>query len=87
MAVSTAHATAALYPVVRAHRVALGVSQEAFADQIGMHRTQYDAMEQGRKDCRWSTLQRIALALQVDLWDLLRQAQQTSLRRRSRAVR
>jgi transcriptional regulator with XRE-family HTH domain len=62
------------------------VSQEAFADQIGMHRTQYGAIEQGRKDCRLSTLIRIAQALQVDLWELLRQAQQTPPKRRPRGI-
>ena len=52
---------------IQLRRIRLGVSQEAFADVVGMHRTQYGAIEQGRKDCRLSTLQRIADGLQVHL--------------------
>lgn len=52
-----------------------------------MHRTQYGAIEQGRKDCRLSTLIRVAQALQVDLWELLREAQAASPKRRPRAAR
>ncbi|WAC64024.1 helix-turn-helix transcriptional regulator [Pseudoxanthomonas sp. SL93] len=77
-------APSAIYPVIRAHRIALGLSQEAFADQIGMHRTQYGAIEQGRKDCRLSTLLRIAHALDVDLWELLQKADHAVLHRRPR---
>jgi transcriptional regulator with XRE-family HTH domain len=52
---------------IQLRRIRLGVSQEVFADVVGMHRTQYGAIEQGRKDCRLSTLQRIADGLQVRL--------------------
>ena len=52
---------------IQLRRIRLGVSQEAFADVVGMHRTQFGAIEQGRKDCRLSTLQRIADGLQVHL--------------------
>lgn len=62
--------------VLRESRQALGVSQEAFADQIGMHRTQYGAIEQGRKDSQLSTLQRVAVGLGVSLWTLIREAEQ-----------
>lgn len=52
---------------IQLRRIRLGISQEAFADVVGMHRTQHGAIEQGRKDCRLSTLQRIADGLQVHL--------------------
>ena len=57
---------------VRRRREAVGISQEAFADSIGMHRTQFGAIEQGRKDCRLSTLMRISTGLGVAMWQLIR---------------
>lgn len=56
---------------IRARRKALGMSQEAFAALLGMHRTQMGHIEQGRKDCRLSTLSRIAEGLQIPLAGLL----------------
>lgn len=57
---------------VRARRLTLGVSQEDFADSLQMHRTQYGAIEQGRKDCQLSTLMRLAQGLNMPLWELVR---------------
>lgn len=64
--------TLALGAAVRRRREALGVSQEAFADTIGMHRTQFGAVEQGRKDCQLSTLKRISDGLGMPLWRLVK---------------
>jgi transcriptional regulator with XRE-family HTH domain len=61
--------------VLRDERRAKGISQEAFADLIGMHRTQYGSIEQGRKDCQLTTLVRVAAGLEVPLWTLLRKAE------------
>lgn len=36
--------------IVRKKREALGLSQEAFADEIGMHRTYYGAIERGERN-------------------------------------
>lgn len=58
---------------IRRQREALGLSQEAFADSIGMHRTQFGAIEQGRKDCRLSTLTRVAAGLEIQLWQLIKE--------------
>ena len=44
---------------VKAARQQLGYSQEAFAAELGMHRTQLGHIEQGLKDCRLSTIGRI----------------------------
>jgi transcriptional regulator with XRE-family HTH domain len=56
---------------VKAGRVALGLSQEDFADQLGMHRTQLGHIEQGKKDCRLSTIIRVANALNLPASSLL----------------
>ena len=64
-------ALALLGAAIREKRLARGVSQEAFAHSIGMHRTQFGHIEQGRKDCRLSTLLRIAVALGVSISGLL----------------
>lgn len=66
----------ALGAAIQSRRKAMQVSQEAFADQLGMHRTQLGAIEQGRKDCRLSTLLRISDGLGIDLWRLLKDVQE-----------
>lgn len=37
----------------RNRREALGFSQESYADEIGMHRTYYSAIERGDYPCSW----------------------------------
>lgn len=65
----------ALGAAIKAARQALGVSQEDFADRLGMHRTQLGHIEQGRKDCRLSTLVRLGEALGVPPSKLLDSAE------------
>lgn len=60
---------------VRRRREALGISQEAFADQIGMHRTYYSAIERGEKNLQISTLKRVCEGLSVKTWLLLKEAE------------
>lgn len=60
--------------VIRRHREATGLSQEAFADSIEMHRAQYSFIERGKRDIRLSTLQRLARGLKVPLWKILKEA-------------
>lgn len=62
--------SAAIGLVIRRYRVELDISQEDFADLVGMHRTQYGAIEQGRKDCQLSTLLRLSRGLGVSLGQL-----------------
>ncbi len=65
--------------VVRRHRMSTRFSQETFADHIGMHRAQYGFLEQGRRDLRLSTLERVADGLEMPLWVILREAEESSL--------
>lgn len=62
--------------VVRRHRESTRLSQEAFADHIGMHRTQYSFVERGKRDIRLSTLERVARGLQKPVWVILREAEE-----------
>ena len=60
---------------LRAKRLALGVSQKAFADQIKMHRTYYSAIERGEKNLQLITLSRVCAGLKVPLWEVVREAE------------
>ncbi len=57
---------------IRKRRMVLKVSQEAFADLIGMHRAYYSAIERGEKNLTLGTLQRVAKGLGVRMADLMR---------------
>lgn len=61
--------------VIRRHRKAKNWIQDDFADHIGMHRAQYGFIEQGRRDLRLSTLNRVATGLDEPLWVILREAE------------
>jgi transcriptional regulator with XRE-family HTH domain len=52
-----------------------GFSQEAFAAHAGFHRVYMGNIEQGKKDLRLSTLERIAEALGMSAGELLRAAE------------
>jgi transcriptional regulator with XRE-family HTH domain len=60
---------------MRKRREALGVSQEGFADRIGMHRAYYGALERGEKNLQLSTLERVCEGLDVRMWEVLRDAE------------
>ncbi len=51
---------------IRVFRERLGISQEAFADRIGMHRAYYGAVERGKKNLTLQTIERIAAGLGVE---------------------
>ena len=57
---------------MRKHRLAIGLSQDLFADVIDMHRAQYSAIERGEKNITLPTLLRICNGLGITLSDLLR---------------
>ena len=59
---------------MRSRRQRLEVSQEAFADQIGMHRTYYSALERGEINLTLKTLRRIFAGLRIPVWELLKDA-------------
>ena len=67
----------ALASVIRAKRVRLGVSQEAFADQLGFHRAFYGRIENGQ-NMTLLTLERVAAGFGVPAWELIREAESGS---------
>ena len=56
---------------VRAHRDSLGYSQEAFADEIGVHRTYLGGIERGERNLTLRSVERIAEWLGVAPLELL----------------
>jgi transcriptional regulator with XRE-family HTH domain len=54
-----------LAQAIRARREALGMSQEGFADSIGVHRTYYGAIELGKQNLTLKSIERIAEGLGV----------------------
>ncbi len=55
---------------LKKHRTAMGLSQEAFADKCGMHRTYISAIECYRRSISLENIQRIADALEIDTYTL-----------------
>lgn len=55
---------------LRARRVAEGLSQEAFAEVLGVHRTYIGALERGERNLQFRTVERLADRLGVTLHDL-----------------
>lgn len=56
---------------LRTHRERLGLSQEAFADTLGVHRTYLGGLERGERNLTLQTLERLADQLEVEVWGLL----------------
>jgi transcriptional regulator with XRE-family HTH domain len=57
---------------VKEFREANGLSQEAFAERAGLTYKYYQHVEAGRKrDIRLSTLEKLAVACGIELWELL----------------
>ncbi len=59
---------------IRARRKALDLSQDQFADKIGMHRAYFGALERGKWNITIQTLIRVAEGLGVSAATLLREA-------------
>ncbi len=59
----------------RKRREALGFSQESFADEIGMHRTYYSAIERGEKNLQLDTLQKVCEGLDTRVWEVFKDAE------------
>ncbi len=51
---------------VKRYRQALGISQEAFAEKCGLHRTYISAIECYRRSISLENIQRIADALEIE---------------------
>lgn len=60
--------------VIRVHREARRLSQEAFADLSGLHRTYISQLEHGHKSPTLRVIARLALALEIPADALLKQA-------------
>ena len=56
---------------LRAERLARGLSQEAFADVLGVHRTYMGGLERGERNVTLQTIERLAERLGVDPAGLL----------------
>ncbi|MCA1409734.1 helix-turn-helix transcriptional regulator [Bradyrhizobium sp. NBAIM20] len=67
--------------VVRLRR-AKGLSQEALADECGLHRTYVGSVERGERNVTLSTLEVFAKALRVSVIDLLTKGTDDSRRSR-----
>jgi transcriptional regulator with XRE-family HTH domain len=57
---------------VREEREKLGLSQEAFADKVGVHRTYIGMIERAEKNITITNIAKIADALSIKVSDLLR---------------
>jgi len=55
----------------RAYREARGLSQEAFADVVGVHRTYMGGLERGERNLTLRSLERIAARINLEPLDLL----------------
>jgi transcriptional regulator with XRE-family HTH domain len=70
-----AHTSAATFRfgrAIRSLREARGLSQEEFASQAKLHRTYVGGIERGERNPTLSTITRLARALGVPAWKLLR---------------
>lgn len=56
---------------LRAYREAKGLSQEAFADVLGVHRTYMGGIERGERNLTLKSLERIAGRIGQDPMELL----------------
>lgn len=58
---------------IRAYRTKRGLSQEALADEAGLHRTYVGSVERCERNVTLSTLEVLASTLKVSVPDLLTQ--------------
>ena len=65
----------ALGDTVRRHRVELGLSQEAFAENVGLHRTYIGSVERGERNVSVLNLSKIAHALGLSISSLISHAE------------
>ena len=55
---------------LRKYRASMGISQEAFAEKCGLHRTYISAIECYRRSISLENIQRIADALEIETYKL-----------------
>ena len=56
---------------LRAYRLERGLSQEAFADQLGVHRTYMGGVERGERNLTLKSLEKMAEQIGVEVRELL----------------
>lgn len=61
---------------LKKYRKAQGLSQEAFAEKCGLHRTYISAIECYRRSIALENIQRIADALKIDTYKLFMEEKQ-----------
>ena len=64
---------------LKKYRKAQGLSQEAFAEKCGLHRTYISAIECYRRSIALENIQRIADALKIDTYKLFMEEKQWNL--------
>ena len=67
---------------LRRYRQSRGLSQEAFADLLGVHRTYMGGIERGERNLTLKSLERIADNIDVKPVELLRATRRPRTRRR-----
>ena len=55
---------------VRKYRLSLGLSQEQFAENCGLHRTYISSVERFQRNVSLQNIQKIASALNIDVYKL-----------------
>jgi transcriptional regulator with XRE-family HTH domain len=58
---------------LRRYRQERGLSQEAFADMVGVHRTYMGGLERGERNLTLRSVERIAATLKLDPLDLMKE--------------
>ncbi len=64
---------------VKNYRTAMGLSQEAFAEKCGLHRTYISAIECYRRSISLENIQQIADALGIETYKLFIESEVTKL--------
>jgi transcriptional regulator with XRE-family HTH domain len=64
---------------IRQRRERLGLTQEEFADAVGLHTPYYGQVERGQQNVTLWNLQRVAAGLELSVSDLLKAAERLDL--------
>ena len=64
---------------LRKYRTSLGISQEAFAEKAGLHRTYISAIERGKRSISLDNIQKISDALGVESYLLFLDNEKSSI--------